>query len=141
MNRLSVYDWWAALSGAAGTTLLIFAISAAKVQAQQPAPARGDIAPAGNVAKGKQAFKQFGCYACHGFSGHGGLSPAQRAGPRVATNPRPFPAFVSYVRQPAGRMPAYGNQITDAELADIYAFLKSVPPSPDPKNISLLNDD
>jgi len=36
-------------------------------------------------------------------------------------------------------MPPFGNQVTETELADIYAFLKSVPPPPDPKSIPLLN--
>jgi len=133
--RFSGRNFWEMV----GATLLILAIPAARVQAQQPAPTV-DTAPAGNIENGKQAFKKFGCYACHGYSGHGGLSPSQRAGPRLATNPIPFPAFVRYVRQPGGRMPPYGDQVTDAELADIYAFLKSVPPSPDPKSIPLLND-
>jgi hypothetical protein len=31
------------------------------------------------------------------------------------------------------------RQITDAALAEIYAFLKSVPSPPDPKTIPLLN--
>ena len=37
-------------------------------------------------------------------------------------------------------MPPFGSQVTPAELADIYAFLKSIPPSPDPKSIPLLNE-
>jgi len=61
------------------------------------------------------------------------------AGARLAQNPITFQAFVNYVRKPKGTMPPFGNQVTQTELADIYAFLKSVPPSPDPKTIPLLN--
>jgi len=61
------------------------------------------------------------------------------AGARLAQNPITFQAFLSYVRKPKGAMPPFGNQIPEAELADIYAFLKSAPPSPDPKSIPLLN--
>ena len=41
---------------------------------------------------------------------------------------------------PAGVMPRYSteSQIADATLADIYAFLKSIPPPQDPKTIPLL---
>jgi hypothetical protein len=35
-------------------------------------------------------------------------------------------------------MPPFGTQVPDQELADIYAFLKSIPASPDPKSIPLL---
>ena len=64
---------------------------------------------------------------------------AMPANARLAQNPITFQAFVNYVRMPRGSMPPFGNQVREAELADIYAFLKSVPPSPDPKSIPLLN--
>jgi mono/diheme cytochrome c family protein len=86
-----------------------------------------------NIENGKKAFKAHGCVSCHSYSGQGG------AGARLAQNPITFQAFVNYVRRPKGTMPAFGNQVTDTELRDIYAFLKSVPPSPDPKTIPLLN--
>ena len=91
-------------------------------------------APQGNIEKGRESFKAHGCVSCHGFSGWGG------AGARLAQNPITFQTFVSYVRKPKGTMPPFGNQVTPTELADIYAFLKSIPPSPDPKNIPLLNE-
>jgi mono/diheme cytochrome c family protein len=94
-------------------------------QAQRP--------PAANIENGKKQFKAHGCASCHSYSGQGG------AGARLAQNPISFQAFVSYVRKPKGSMPPFGNQVTETELADIYAFLKSVPPSPDPKSIPLLN--
>ncbi len=124
--------------------LLLFAIT---LRAQQATPSS---APAGNAQKGKAAFEKHGCFACHGHSGDGGISPypnqagfrnprPQVTGARLAGMPRSFQSFMSYVRKPAGRMPAFGNTISESDLADIYAFLKSVPPSPDPKSIPLLN--
>jgi mono/diheme cytochrome c family protein len=91
-------------------------------------------APQGNVEKGRESFKTHGCISCHGFSAWGG------AGARLAQNPITFQAFVGYVRKPKGVMPAFGSQVPAAELADIYAFIKSIPASPDPKTIPLLND-
>ena len=140
MNSSFTHFWANAFLRVLGTCLLIFGVQAGTSRAQQATPA-GGAAPAGDVEKGKQAYRNFKCYACHGYSGHGGFSPAQRVGPRIATPARTIQAFASYVRKPGGSMPPYGNQITDAQLADIYAFLKSVPPSPDPKSIPLLNDD
>lgn len=119
--------------------------SALTVHAQQ-----GAAAPTGNPDNGKKAFKANGCFACHGLSGDGGISPYPTqsssrqprpsvTGAHIAGMPLPFQAFVNYVRKPSGRMPAFGTSITDTDLADIYAFLKSMPAPPDPKTTPLLN--
>ncbi len=113
--------------------LLSLAIPALLVPAQKPAAPAG-AAPAGNVENGKQSFIQHGCFSCHGYSGHGGT------GPRLAQNPITFQSFRQYVRRPKRAMPPYGTLVTDSEMADIYAFLKTIPPSPDPKSITLLKD-
>ncbi len=108
-------------------------IAAASAQSQKPV-AQAGAAPAGNVENGRKAFVQHGCFSCHGFSGEGG------PGARLAQSLIPFPAFVQYVRRPKRTMPAYGTQVSDQEFADIYAFLKTTPPSPDPKSIPLLTN-
>jgi len=113
-------------------TLLGLAVPVLGGQASQQ-PRRAEAAPAGNAENGKKQFRTHGCVSCHSYSGQGG------AGARLAQNPITFQAFVNYVRRPKGSMPPFGNQVTETELADIYAFLKSVPPSPDPKSIPLLN--
>jgi len=112
---------------------MLWSVAVAPVGAQsQKSGVQAGAAPAGNVENGRKAFIQHGCFSCHGFSGEGG------AGPRLAQNPVPFQAFVQYVRRPKLTMPPFGTQVPDQELADIYAFLKSIPPSPDPKSIPLL---
>ncbi len=94
----------------------------------------GGAAPAGDAANGKKIFTRYGCYQCHGYDAHGG------AGARLAPNPIAFARFQSYVRRPTGEMPPYTEKVvTDKELADIYAFLKSIPAPPPVKNIPLLN--
>ena len=114
-------------------------------------PATGAAASsvtAGDADKGKIAFEKYRCFSCHGHSGDGGISPyptqagfrgprPQVTGAHLAGMPMSFQAFTNYVRKPGGRMPAFGNNITDADLADIYAFLKSQPPPPDPRSIPL----
>jgi mono/diheme cytochrome c family protein len=83
---------------------------------------------------GKKLFDSYGCYQCHDHDGHGG------AGARLAPNPIPFAAFSKYVRQPTGEMPPYTKKVvTDQELADIYAYLQSIPKPPDAKTIPALN--
>jgi mono/diheme cytochrome c family protein len=90
-------------------------------------------APPGNAVNGKQIFMKQGCFRCHGTDGQGG------AGRRLTPNPLATPAFIQYVRKPSGQMPAYTNQVTDAELTDIRAYLATIPPPPPVKDIPLLN--
>lgn len=106
-------------------------VAALFAQSQKPG-SPGAAAPPGNVENGRKAFIQHGCFSCHGFSAEGG------PGARLAQNPIPFQAFVQYVRRPKRSMPPYGTQVSDQELADIYAFIKSIPSSPDAKSIPLL---
>jgi ubiquinol-cytochrome c reductase cytochrome c subunit len=87
------------------------------------------------AARGKTAFVKVGCYACHGREAQGGGT----YGPRLAPSPIPFPAFLSYLRKPRGEMPSYSEKVlSDAALADIYAFLRSQPPPPDRDTIRIL---
>jgi mono/diheme cytochrome c family protein len=89
----------------------------------------------GNVQNGKKIFDSYGCYQCHGHDGHGGV------GARLAPNPISFNAFSKYVRQPTGEMPPYTSKVvSDRELADIYAFLQSLPQPPPAKSIPILNN-
>lgn len=87
-----------------------------------------------SAGNGKKLFDSYGCYQCHDHDGHGG------AGARLAPNPIPFAAFSKYVRQPTGEMPPYTKKVvSDQELADIYAYLQSIPQPPASKNIPILN--
>ena len=92
-------------------------------------------APAGNPANGKTLFTKYGCYQCHGTQGQG-----TTAGARLAPKPLALPALITYVRAPKGQMPPYTNKVvSDAELADIRAYLASIAEPPPAKNIPLLN--
>ena len=114
---------------------LILARPGAQAQTPGAAP-RAQNAPAGNAQNGKKLFTSYGCWECHGREAQGGA-----AGPRIGPNPIPFAAFQRYVRQPAGQMPPFTSKVvSDAELADIYAFLQSLPQPPPAKNIPLLNN-
>ena len=94
----------------------------------------GAQAPSGNAQNGKKIFESYGCWQCHGHEGQGG------AGARIAPRPIPFAQFQKYVRAPADQMPPYTSKVvSDQELADIYAFLQSIPQPPAAKSIPLLN--
>ena len=91
--------------------------------------------PVSNAAHGKQLFEKDGCYECHGHVGQGG-----RDGPRIAATALSLQALTRYIRRPLGSMPAFTEKVLpEAEVRDIYAFLKSIPPAKSPKDIPLLN--
>ena len=101
-----------------------------------PAQNEGSV-PGGDTDQGQFIFNDRGCYACHGYEGHGGV-----AGARLAPDPIPFQVFSRYVREPTGQMPPYTRTVlSDAELADVYAFLSSIPAPPPVESIPILDAD
>jgi mono/diheme cytochrome c family protein len=92
--------------------------------------------PSGSAERGASTFKKYMCYTCHGTLGQG----ADRGtGPKIAPNPLPYPAFALQVRTPRLDMPPYRKEfVNDQELADIYAYLLSMKPSPAAQDIPLL---
>ena len=107
--------------------------------AQAPAPAAAPQAapavPPGNAVNGRRLFVSFGCYQCHGYEAQGSSATGPRLGPR----PIPFANLVRYVRRPTNQMPPFtAKVVSDAELADIYAFLRAQPAPPDVSTIPLL---
>lgn len=108
----------------------------AAAQAPAPAPPAAQAAvPAGNAGNGRKLFVSFGCYQCHGYEAQGSSATGPRLGPR----PIAFAAFLKYVRHPTNQMPPFTTKVvSDAELADIHAFLRSLPQPPDADTIPLL---
>jgi mono/diheme cytochrome c family protein len=106
------------------------------VRAQNASPReKTDSIPTGNSQNGKKLFTSEGCYECHGHQAEG----TSVGGPRLAPNPIPFAALVKYVRHPTGQMPPYTSKVvSDAELADVYAFLQSLPQPPKADSIPAL---
>jgi ubiquinol-cytochrome c reductase cytochrome c subunit len=103
-------------------------------QAQTPPPAQAAAAPAGDAEKCKTLFVKNGCYQCHNYEGQGGA-----AGARIAPNPPPFRGFAAYVRSPRGDMPPYAAKVmSEQDLADVYAYLRSRPRPPAVSSIPLL---
>src|SRR5438093_7285380 len=89
----------------------------------------------GNAQEGKRLFMKQNCYYCHGTSGQGG-----RDGARIAQTALNLQGVIRYVRRPAGGMPAFTEKIlSDQELTDIYAYLKSLPAAKPSKDIPLLD--
>ena len=110
---------------------LIFGIPVARARQSSDAP------PTGNAQNGKKLLINYGCYECHGREGQGSTQTgAARIGPPQLS----FEGFQNYVRKPTNQMPPYTSKaVPDQELADIYAYLKSIPMPPKGKDIPLLN--
>jgi ubiquinol-cytochrome c reductase cytochrome c subunit len=90
---------------------------------------------AASAEKGKAAYVQHGCWQCHGFQGQGGVT-----GPKLAPDPLPIEAFTAFVRTTDRAMPPYKESVlSNEELADIHAWLQSIPKPADYKSIPLLN--
>ena len=88
-----------------------------------------------NVENGKRLYLKTGCYQCHGYAGQGG-----GAGARLCATPLNLQAFIQYTRRPTAAMPAYVEKIlSDQELTDIHAYVKSMPAPKAAKDIPLLN--
>src|SRR6187200_1024547 len=84
-------------------------------------PAAPLAAPTGNAQRGKAVFETtLRCYACHGFDG-------QTGSPRLVPMARAEDVFLAYVRKPATQgMPSF-VAIPEADLRDVYAYIRSIP--------------
>jgi len=115
-------------------TLIGIILGGTILAAQTPAPSQAKptpppspgfgVAGASNIEKGRLGFVNVGCAQCHGREAQG--SPT--TGPRLGPNGLPYQAFARYVRAPRLQMPPYTEKIlSDADLADLYAFVQSRP--------------
>jgi mono/diheme cytochrome c family protein len=122
--------------------LVVSARSVAVAQARAEAGAqsasasqKADNAPSGNAKNGKAVYTADGCYECHGREAQGGAG----TGPKLGPSPLPYSVFAFQVRSPRDQMPPYTSKVlSDTELADIYAFVQSVPQPPKADSIPQL---
>jgi ubiquinol-cytochrome c reductase cytochrome c subunit len=92
-------------------------------------------ASAASPEKGKATFVAYGCWQCHGYEGQGSV-----AGGKLAPNPLPLEAMSAFVRNTRGSMPPYSKSVlADEDLADIHAYLASLPKMRDPRSIPELD--
>jgi len=85
-------------------------------------------APTGNAQRGKVVFETtLRCFACHGYDG-------QTGSPRLVPMARSEDIFLAYVRKPATQgMPSFAA-VSEQQLRDVYAYIRSIPqaaPAPD----------
>ena len=95
-----------------------------------------DQTPAGSAERGYKAYLKYQCYTCHGTVGQGG---DRGTGPKLAPNPFPWAGFQFQTRTPRQDMPAYRREhLSDQDLVDIYAYVRSIKPSPAAGAVPLL---
>jgi mono/diheme cytochrome c family protein len=114
-----------------GINLLAFLL-ASVLSAQSPLSAQ-----APDVKNGKRLFEVKACYQCHGWQGQGGL-----AGARLAQTKLTLPGFRNILRNPPpSQMPPFRAAVlTDAEVADLFAYVQLFPPPVPAEKIPLLNN-
>lgn len=108
---------------------LAFSVFAVAAPAQEPSAKRG-----------REIYMKTGCYTCHGTVGQG-----TSAGLKLAPDPLPAEAIANFIRNTDTTAPSYAAMptysaevLSDAEVADIAAYLATVPPSKDPDTIPAL---
>ena len=116
--------------------VFLLAIVAIVFAVELPVRGQASSAPPGNTENGKKLFVERACWQCHGLAAQGGGI----AGPRLAGRVPAWPAFSRYVRRPTEEMIPYTpKSLPDSELADIYAWLRAIPPPPAVNTIPQLN--
>lgn len=86
--------------------------------------------------RGKTLYEKNMCTTCHGTAGNGG---ERGSGPAIAPNVWPLEAMKTQMRNPRQAMPRYGEKfLSDADLADIHAWLSTIKAGPKAKAIPLL---
>ncbi len=123
------------VAAAAALVICASAVLASNAGAQQNGGEQA--APQGDAKAGQQVYLADGCWECHGTVAQGGVI----TGPRLAHTALPYEAVLQQLRVPQNAMPPYEAAIvSDAEVANIYAWLKSLPAAPAASSIPLLSN-
>ena len=119
------------MKGGVVKLVLVLAVAFAHHAAAQSLPE-----PRGDAASGAKLFVDRACWQCHGLAAQGGGI----AGPRLAGRVQVWAAFAAYVRRPTEEMiPFTVKVLPDQELADIFAWLRSLPPPPAVESLPVLS--
>ena len=93
-------------------------------------------AQVGNRDSGKRLYEKHTCFFCCSRHRRSGRRRRRARGGGVREI---FQGFTRYVRQPRGQMPAFTDKIlSDQDVADIFAYIRSLPAAKPVKDIPLL---
>ncbi len=74
----------------------------------------------GDPANGKTLYASAGCGGCHTFSAAGSSGTV---GPNLDEADLDFDAAFQQIKDGGGGMPAFGDRLSDQEVADVAAFV------------------
>jgi mono/diheme cytochrome c family protein len=77
----------------------------------------------GDPAAGKEVFNSAGCAGCHTLADAGA---AGAVGPNLDEVKPDHPTVVKFVTEGAPPMPAFGGQLSEAQINDVAAYVSSV---------------
>jgi mono/diheme cytochrome c family protein len=80
----------------------------------------GGAAGEGDPAKGKEIFASAGCGGCHVFEPAGSSGTV---GPNLDDSNVSAEQAAEQIRNGGGGMPAFGDRLSDQEIADVAAFV------------------
>jgi len=121
---------------AAAALGMLVAVAPARDVAAQNGNGGQQAAPKGDVKAGQQLYLSIGCWECHGSEAQGGAI----TGPRLAHTALPFAAVMQQLRVPQNAMPPYEPAVvSDTDVANIYAWLESLPAPQTAASIPLLS--
>jgi mono/diheme cytochrome c family protein len=121
---------------AAAAALMLVVVAPARQVLAQSGGGGQQAAPKGDAKAGQQLYMSIGCWECHGSQAQGGAV----TGPRLAHTALPFGAMLQQLRVPQNAMPPYEPaSVSDEDVANIYAWLESLPAPQSAANIPLLN--
>lgn len=128
-----------ASAGAGADERTAVAASPTNPASSTPGPAT-DRSPGPSAApsatRGRQLYMTVGCVHCHGSMGQGST-----AGTRLAPQSLPAEVIAQFIRNTGTTMPAYSARVlSDADVADIAAFLATIPPARPVERLPALRD-
>lgn len=80
----------------------------------------GGAALGGDPANGKSIYASAGCGGCHTFSAAGSSGTV---GPNLDESGMDFENAVQQIKNGGSGMPAFGDRLSDQEIADVAAFV------------------
>lgn len=85
-------------------------------------PQEAGTAPATPLEHGHALFSQY-CSACHGAAGEGSVGPALKG----ESSKKDLAQAIAFIKEPVAPMPKlYPNPLSEAEVADVAAFVESL---------------
>jgi len=90
------------------------------VEGTLPTDTGGGAAAEGDPENGKSIYASAGCGGCHTFAEAGSTGTV---GPSLDESNMDFDAAVQQIENGGGAMPAFGDRLSDQEIADVAAFV------------------